>query len=229
MACHCKNTKPFENLTCSGVNCGEKLCNTCDFVACEHCEKVFCGTPDRGCAKRNYDNNSFDGLTYTEVWPAGGEITANCFDCFINNYRDCLYCSTTANRRAIRMCSMCYVDICMINCEENAIYCDVCNTIHCENCSSSDEIISECAGCSKWICSKPLEMICEHEHRYSKCSYGIMLGGDDLDYCIDCYNDIIKSTIIIQRNWKKARYNPKYKLCEITLINNLRAVGIEVD
>lgn len=220
MACHCKNTKPFENLTCSGVNCGKNLCNTCDFVACEHCMKVFCGTPDSGCAERHYDNNSFDGLTYTEI-NNGDKVVTCCFDCFIDNYRDCLYCSTIAHMSELHICSMCYVDICETNCYENAKHCEVCDTIHCENCSN--EIISQCAECSRIICCK--QYLGEEDHRYSKCSEEI----DDIDYCIDCYDNIIKSTIIIQRNWKKARYNPKYKLCEITLINNLRAVGIEVD
>ena len=218
MACQCSNTKPYENLRCAGVDCGKELCNTCDFVACEHCEKVFCGTPDSGCAKREYED--FDSLIYKEI-NNGEKVVTCCFDCLMNNYRDCLYCNTLVADREIELCSMCYADICMTNCHENAKYCDICNTIHCENCS--DDIISQCARCTKNICYK--QHLGEDDYRYTKCSEEI----GDVDYCIDCYNHIKNSVIKIQRSWKKARYNPEYSLCEIVLIKNLKELGVKIN
>ena len=38
----------------------------------------------------------------------------------------------------------------------------------------------------------------------------------------------IRAAIKIQRNWRKCRYDPKYKMCEQVLMNNLKEAGVMV-
>ena len=42
--------------------------------------------------------------------------------------------------------------------------------------------------------------------------------------CIKDYNNYINSIIIIQRQWRKCRYDPKYKMCETVQMSNLENI-----
>ena len=215
MSCICGNIHQHENMICNGPNCNNNLCNKCNYIACEHCSKVFCGDLDNGCAKIDYDITN--NLLYKYIHNDTKEIVC-CFDCWQTIYSLCNYCGAIVGNDELNYCNACSVDLCSINCYNIENKCESCNNNYCDHCHS--DLVKNCSRCSITICD--IEYLPFSPEDNKKCSFDIF----NKSFCENCYNTIINSCIKIQKTWRKARYSPKYKLCENTLINNLKNLGV---